>query len=116
MSQTFAVDGSNDLYLTGGLLTVVNGLAAVTQNCEHAAKTILNEMVLAQGEGVPYFEDVWVGVPNLPLFEAALRARIAAVADVLGVVALVTSRDGNVLRYTATIRTPYGTGLVNGNL
>lgn len=116
MTQTFAVDDQNDLYLAEGRLAIVTGLEAVKQNAEHAATTILNEMVLAQGEGIPLFEAVWVGVPNIGLFEAALRARLLSVADVTGVVALVTSRDGNVLRYTATISTPYGNGLINGDV
>ena len=76
MTRTFAVDANNDLVIGGDdRLSIVSGLEAVLQNCEHAAKTILNEMVLAQGEGIPYFEAVWIGVPNLAVWEASFRAR-----------------------------------------
>lgn len=116
MTRTFAVDANNDLVIgQDDRLSIVSGLDAVLQNCEHAAKTILNEMVLAQGEGIPYFEAVWVGVPNLAVWEASFRARILAVADVVSIDALTLGRAGDVLNYRATIATIYGTGeIANG--
>lgn len=115
MTQTFAVDANNDLFIgSDDRLGVASGLQAVLQNCEHAAKTILNEMVLAQGEGLPYFEAVWNGVPNIPVFEAAFRQRVGAVQDVEAVTTLTTQTVGEVLTYQATIRTVYGTGEING--
>lgn len=116
MTRTFAVDQFNDLVIgQDDRLSIVDGLSAVLQNCEHAAKTILNEMVLAQGEGIPYFEAVWIGVPNLAVWEASFRARILAVADVLSIDALTLGRTGETLTYRATIATVYGTGeIANG--
>jgi hypothetical protein len=116
MTRTFAVDANNDLVIgQDDRLSIVSGLEAALQNCEHAAKTILNEMVLAQGEGIPYFEAVWVGVPNLAVWEASFRARILAVADVLSIDALTLGREGGTLTYRATIATVYGTGeIANG--
>lgn len=115
MTRTFAVDSANDLTLgTDGNLAVIGALAAVTQVCAHAAKTILNEMVLAQGEGLPYFEAVWIGVPNIPVFEAAFRAAILAVEGVTDIVSVTFGRSGDVLSYAATISTVYGTGTFNG--
>jgi hypothetical protein len=116
MTRTFAVDANNDLVIgSDDRLRIATDLEAVLQNCEHAAKTILNEMVLAQGEGIPYFEAVWVGVPNLAVWEASFRARVLAVADVLSIDALTLGREGETLTYRATITTVYGTGeIANG--
>lgn len=115
MTRTFFVDGNNDLVIgEDDRLSIVDGLTAVLQNCEHVAKSIRNEMVLAQGRGLPYFEAIWIGVPNVPLWEAVFRSQILAVADVLAVVALDTRREGETLLYTATIQTLYGTGQING--
>lgn len=116
MTKTFAVDANNDLVIgADDRLRIAVDLEAVLQNCEHAAKTILNEMVLAQGEGIPYFEAVWVGVPNLAVWEASFRARVLAVADVLSIDALTLGREGEALTYRATIATVYGTGeIANG--
>ncbi len=113
MTKTFAVDANNDLVIgQDDRLTLRDGLAAVLQNCEHAAKTILNEMVLAQGEGLPYFESVWVGVPNLPVWEAAFRTRIQAVQDVVAVTALQVQVTGERVIYNASIQTVYGSGVI----
>lgn len=114
MTRSFATDGQNDLYLDGGLLAVATGLAAVIQNCEHAAKTLLDEMILLTGQGIPYFEAVWIGVPNIPVFEAALRQRLLAVEDVTGIVSLETARVGDTLTYAATISSVYGEGVLSG--
>ena len=113
MTRTFGVDGNNDLLIgSDDRLTVVSGLEAVLQNCEHAAKTLLDEMVLDQGEGLPYFEAVWIGAPNLPVWEAAWRARILNVEGVLSIDALELTRANNALTYRATIATAFGTGTV----
>lgn len=115
MTQSFAVDQNNDLFIgPNGSLAINSGLAAVSQNAAHAAKTILGEMVLATDKGIPYFEAVWTGSPNLPQFEAALRAAILAVDGVTKVDALTITQTGNTLNYAADIVTVYGSGVVNG--
>lgn len=115
MTRTFSVDGNNDLTLDASdHLAQATGLQAVLQLCAHAAKAVLNEMVLAQGEGIPYFEAVFTGRPNVSVFEAALRTRLLAVEGVDAIVALQTRQIGSALGYAATIRTIYGEGPVNG--
>jgi len=115
MTRTFAVDAQNDLVIgSDDRLTIATDLLAVLQNCEHAAKTILAEMVLAIDQGLPYFEAVWIGVPNLPVFEAAYRQRILTVEGVTGIVSVTLSVSGNVLSYQAEIQTLFGTGVING--
>lgn len=116
MTLTFAVDANNDLYLgTDDRLAMVTGAAAVGQACAHAAKTILGEMVLATDEGLPYFEAVWNGTPNLAVFEAALRTALLEVDGVTDITALSMVVSGGVLTYAATIVTVYGTEPVQVN-
>jgi len=117
MVQIFAVNENNDLYLKNGRMVVVNGIQAVMQACEHAAKTLLGEMVLATNQGIPYFQSVWIGVPNFQQFEAALRNAFLAVPNVVEVVSLTVVQTKNVLTYTAVIRTNFGVGTIaNGEL
>lgn len=115
MARTLAVNANNDLFLgADGNLALVTALEAVLQTCEHVAKAQLGEMVLATSAGIPNFQTVWVGVPNLSQFDAALLAALQSVPDVTRVTALTTSVSGGVLSYTATIQTIYGTGDING--
>lgn len=112
---TIAVDKNNDIYLDAdGNLAISYDLQAVLQGCEQAAKTLLGEMVLNVDQGIPYFDVVWVGVPNIEQYNAALRTAFFSVPDVLEVVSLMIQQTNNTLAYTAIIRTSYGSGGING--
>lgn len=108
-----------DLYLTpDGNIAMAYDLQAVLQACAEAAQTILGEMVFNVNAGIPYFQTVWVGVPNVAQFTAALRTAFLAVGGgglVVEVVSLITSQVGSVLTYNAIIRTIYGTGPIVGS-
>lgn len=115
MTVTIATDSINDIYVgADGNLALASGLQAALQDAEHAAKTLRGEMVLAVDQGIPYFQVVWSGVPNVSAFEAAMRQALLAVPDVLEVVSLSTVRLGATLAYEAVIRTIYGIGSING--
>jgi hypothetical protein len=115
MTQSFAVDANNDLFIgADDKLTMATGIDAVKFACEHAAKTILAEMVLATDEGLPYFEAVWTGAPNLPQYEVALRDALLAVDGVEEVVTLTIGQTADEVTYTAAILTIYGATTVNG--
>jgi len=113
--QMLAVDADNDLYLdASGSLARSAELAAVMQACAHAAKAQLGEMIYAADQGIPNFDIVWNGSPNLLQFEAAMRTTLLAVAHVLEVKAFTVTVIGGKVVYSATIRTEYGEGLLNG--
>lgn len=115
MTQTFGVNASNDIYIGGdGNLVIDRDTQAVLTACAQTVKTRLGEMVLAVNDGLPYFETVFTGVPNIPQFEMALRTAILAVPGVNEILSLTTSQAGDVLSYTAVILTIYGQGVLNG--
>lgn len=115
MTQTLAVDADNDLFLTpGGLLAQASAAPAVAQASAQAARTLLGEMVLDVTAGLPFFETIWAGVPNVARFEAALRQRLLAVPDVTGIVSLSSTLSGDRYAYVATLRTTYGPVTLNG--
>lgn len=117
MTKVFTVDENNDLMLAGnGNLSISTELEATLQACEHAAKAQLAEMVLAADQGVPNFQTIWNGSPNVTQFEAYLRRQLLAVVGVTDVVSLDTNVSNNILSYTATISTIYGQGVINGGL
>lgn len=115
MTVSLAVDENNDLY-TGadGSLATCIALQAVLQNCEHAVKTQLGEMIYAVDAGVPNFTTVWNGSPNKTQFEAFLRRTILAVQDVTEIQELSSAASNHVMSYRAVIKTIYGLGAING--
>jgi hypothetical protein len=114
-AQTLAVNDKNDIYLgKDGNLVVVFDLQGTLQACEHAATTILGEMIYQVNQGIPNFELVWVGVPNIQQYQAAVRAALLEVAGVVEIVSFIADISDNTLSYTAIIRTIYGIGSING--
>ena len=135
MTQTFAttttnlydpdgnkIAGTNDLFLNdagniaiaGSTQTNADQLNAVLMACATAAKAQLGEMVLQTNVGVPNFQLIWNGVPNIPQWRAALIAILRSVEGVVDVLSLTTSQaTQNVLSYQAVILTQYGQGVVN---
>lgn len=115
MTRVFSVDANNDLFIAGdGRMSISADLEAILQACEHRAKAQLLEMVLAVDQGIPNFQTVWNGAPNVLQFEGALRRELQNVTGVIEVTELNALVSSNKLSYTATIKTPFGTGAING--
>lgn len=115
MTRILATDSNNDIYLgKNGRLVINSGLQAVLQACEHVVKAQRGEMVLNLSSGIPTFETVWNGSPNLGQFEAAIRTAILSVTGVIRVTELSVSASTDAVVYSATIETVYGNGVVNG--
>jgi len=105
----------NDIYLDGdGNISLSFDLQAVLQACAQAAQTLLGEIIFNVDEGIPYFQTLWVGVPNVQQFNAALRTAFLNVPNVVEVVSLMTSQVNNDLQYTAVIQTIYGSSGLTG--
>lgn len=115
MPLTFAVNQNNDIYIgPDGNLVLISGINAILQACEQAAKTQLGEMVLETNQGIPNFQTVWVGTPNLQQWEAALRLALQNVPGVIGIKSIAFSTQNGVLSYNAVIETDEGIGAING--
>lgn len=114
MTKVFKVDANNDLYIApDGQLAIGSALDAVMQACAHAAKAQDGEMMFAADAGMPNFQAIWNGSPNIPQFIAALKRTLSGVDGVLEVTAISASISNNVLSYSATIKTIYGEAYLN---
>ncbi len=119
MTRKIAVDENNDWFLDGNKnLAISVGLQAVLEECEHTMKVVIGELVFNITKGVLSFEvgGVFGNSPDLLFFDSRSRRALLAVADVEEVVAFDAIRDGDVLKYEATIRTIYGTGEISGTV
>ncbi len=113
--KNIAVNERNDIYIKDdGVLAINSGLAAVMQTCSNAAKAQLGEMILQTNRGVPNFQTVWNGAPNVAQFRAYLLRTLLSVQDVIEIRELTIDVTGGILNYQATIVTIYGTGVLNG--
>lgn len=107
---------NNDIFARpGGRLAINRDLQAITQQSEHAIRTLVNEMVLAWNRGINTEISVFDGSPNFLSFEASVRTALNRIPEVLQVVDFQANLANNNLRYTATIRTVFGENTVSGN-
>lgn len=112
---TFSTDIDNDLVIgADGNLEIIRDVNAAAQTTSHYAQTLLNEMIQDYDRGVPFFITVFGANVSIPQFEAAMKARILQAPDVTGIRSFETTQEGDVLRYTATIETIYGSANING--
>lgn len=116
MVQTFATNSAGDIYIgDGGNLAIFSNLQAVLAACKTASLAQLGEEVLTTTQGLPNFQAIWVGSPNYALYQSYLRNTLLAVPGVLEVKSISMFVKENVLNYTATIVTQFGTGeITNG--
>lgn len=114
MTQSLATNTNNDIYIgTNGNLVMFNGQNAVEQACMNASRASLGEEVLNVAAGLPFFQAVFTGVPNIAVYENYLRQALLAVDGVIAVPSLnariiKNSEDRSVLSYTATIKNRFG--------
>lgn len=105
----------NDIYLNSeGNISISYDIQAVLQACAQAAQTLLGELVFNVDQGIPYFQTLWIGSPNVQQFNAALRTAFLNVPNVVEVISLMTSQQNNDLMYTAVIQTIYGSSGIQG--
>lgn len=117
MTRSLAVDSNNDIFIgADGSLAVATAREAVLHICAQTAKTQLGEMIFAIDQGLPNFEAVWNGAPNVGQFEAYLRRNLEAVPDVISVDSVTIDATGGSLTYVATIKTVYGPGVVTNGV
>ena len=109
-----ATNDNNDMFLDGqNNLSMVTGIQACLQDCQHVAQVRLGEMVLATDVGMPYFQSVFNNTNPDQFKQALITAwlQVPNVTDVLGCSVIVI---GNTLSYEAVIATTFGRGTING--
>ena len=115
MTQTLALNVSHDLFVnSSGSLTMLSGINAVAAACVTACLTQLSECVLQTGLGLPNFQTVWVGTPDLAIWQSYLQNTILNVEGVTQVDSIRLAVTDNVLNFTATISTIYGPATISG--
>jgi len=114
---TLGINDDNDLYLgVDGNIVMKTDIEAVRDICLNVARTQKGELIYNTDQGIPNFETVWRGNPNLIQFENALRENLAAVEGVKQILDLGLARSGDVLNYKVLILTIFGEVVINGSV
>jgi len=117
MVQTFSLNANNDIFLdSSGNLSISTGLPALVEICLNVTKAMLGEMVLTINNGLPYFQAVFTGVPNLAVFQTYLINALNGIDGVNSVQNVSMSLNDNMLSFTAVISTIYGTTTLANSL
>ncbi len=114
--KTVKVDSNGNRISRNGSFVYLYGLEALMQTCEQAMKQQLKELQYNQIKGVEYFGNVFNADVNFQLFEAQARNQLLNVDGVNGIQKFTYSQTRNELSYSATIKTIYGSGTINGNV
>jgi len=114
--KTLSVNESNDIFTKNGLLVIADGVEALRQQCTQIMSTVRGEMQYAIDRGIPYYQTLWTGSPNVLAFEAAARDALLSLAGVTGIDSFSARLQDNVLTYSVSINTIYGATVINGNV
>lgn len=115
MTQSFATDSNNDIFIgSDDNLAVANAIEAVKFAAANAAKAQLGEMIYAANLGVANFQTIWTNSVNVAQFEASVRAAIVGTPGVTGIKSFDMQVYENAMHYQAVIVTIYGIGNING--
>lgn len=112
---TFDINERNDIYLgNDGNLALVAGENAVKNGCVHYVKALRGEMIHKLDLGIPYWKTTFGRQADIPLFEAAFRARLREIEAVVSIVSFSAVLIDGSLNYTAEIQTIYGSVTLDG--
>ena len=115
MTQSFGLNSSNDIYINAaGNLQIDTGINAVEDACKNVSLLQLGEAILQTTLGMPTFQTVWNGTPNIAIYENYLRQALQSVDGVVAINSLTSNVSKNVYSYSATIETLYGSLYLNG--
>lgn len=97
----------HDLALVDGTLVLCKDARAICQHVEARLRLFLGEWFLDQREGVPYFQDVFIKDPNIPLVKSLLSNVVSGTPGVVTITeaAFEFDPDERRLYYTLSFMT-----------
>lgn len=116
MSLNFAIDNNNGFLVEENQLVLLEDKEAIAVNATTSVQTLLGEEPFLQDVGMPNFETVWEGSPNIPDFERSLRDTLSQVNGISLVGNFIYSLNNNELEYSIDVLTTFGITTVSSTL
>ncbi|MDR0675640.1 MAG: hypothetical protein LBF97_01180 [Elusimicrobiota bacterium] len=108
-------DANNDIYLNSKKsIAIGEDKQALSQIIKNSILTLLGEIELDTTKGIPYFDSLFLGIPDLDLFESYLRNTIKNIDGVIAITNYIYEIKDNIFRYKIYIQTIYGDIEING--
>lgn len=79
------LDLTGDLDVTNGEVTLTSGIDSIIQDVAVRLKTFLGEWFLDQRVGIPYFQNILIKNPNLPVIQTIFQQAILETEGVLSI-------------------------------
>lgn len=103
---SLAQNSNNDIFATGGMLSVASGKDAQAHIIADAIRTLEGELQLDVEAGIPYQRTIWASRSNVELWQHFVRERVLAFQFVQEIVSFtVDLGTEHQLHYTLTVRT-----------
>ena len=97
---TRALSPTGDIALSNGKSYLITSDAAISQTAKTRMLLFLGEWFLNLDEGVPYFREIFVKNPSLPVVTSIFRRVLLTCPGVASVVALSTTLDAKTRKAT----------------
>jgi hypothetical protein len=107
---TRALDANGDIALRDGKSYLITGEAAISQSAKTRLRLFLGEWFLNLSEGVPYYREVFVKNPSIPVITAIFRRALLACPGVSSVIALSVTVDPRTRKATVNGTVKIDTG------
>jgi hypothetical protein len=112
--QTIKTDPlTQDIIISGGDISIVKDIEAISEACRHAMLTLMDELVYNQGTGIGYFDLVFNDYVDIVGFRQQSIAAIENIYDVVEVRSFEAFIKENDLFYIAVIATTFGELVLN---
>jgi hypothetical protein len=114
---TYATNEDNDIFVDGSNSIVLKSDEnAVAQSSVQAVRAKRNEMPFASEDGIPYFETIFIGNPDIAQIDFYYIQEIQKVPNVVRVLSLTSEIKDNVYEYRAEIETVFGNTFIEGGV
>ena len=106
--RTLKTNGNNDIYIEKRDLAIAEGKEAIGYVAKNRVCTLQGEHQYDLSEGIPYFDVLFGGRPDIDLFRFYLQKELLKVENVHAIKSLETNIESDVLSYTAELQTTEG--------
>lgn len=108
--QTLQLDSNNNLVITRGVLSIIDGIDACAQDTKTRVGLVRGENPYDTTEGADYYNELLPKLGGIEYIREEIRERIQASEEIVGIksLSIETNSDARTMTVTADVATIYG--------